>query len=710
MRLPSSRHKPLGVPVRMKRTLYTHFYCKGVYLLSCAVLLAAMVSMLFAPALAQKVKDQVIITKIDASAFPDVHVYAVLHDRRGKPIPTGNLGNLTVHEKVFDQEELVSDDRHQFTLKSVSTEAEVLFVIDVAGDLTRLGATQNTYLFEMQSVFNSFISKMKDEDKAGLLVVKGTQVDYLQPLTSDKELLSQRFKEIPQSAENISFGRYGLERAISELSNSPGNQVLAQAVILITPQLFHGDQGLENILARAIEERIAVHSVLTRDNEYADASAPLKLLAARTDGIYVHYRNEASPQPIFDSIAEQRIQTLLAFRSKLGGSSERTIALSVRDVSGTFNAVGTYQVALQPPTIKILSPQSGEVIVRRAESSFTNLELVEPAALPVEVSVNWADGFPREILAAQLIVDDNPTPARFTQGQENLSFEWDLRPFHEPGIRSTRLSIQLQDELGLLGQSEEAVIKIQVSIPEVIPTTAAPGEAAQGIAVVPTPAPTSNAAVCAGLVGFEASLCRFMSLGKMMLTTPSGWVAIGGLLVAIFAIMMAFRYRGPISQAGGKALGTLMETMTQLRRPTESDTGAFLQVLQGDEELLGKSIPLYPQHTTSIGRSLREVELAFQVNQERSVVSRKHCEILGERQASSPDRFRIIDLGSTHGTFVNGERLPAGGDGKVLSPDDQIELGPAFQGGVLLQFKMSRSHVKTQVESPDSRPTYFGGQ
>lgn len=709
MRTTSSRHKPLGVLARMKRTLHTHFnYCMGVYILSCAVLLAAMVSMLSAPAFAQKVQDQVIITRIDASAFPDVQVYAVLHDRRGKPIPTGNLGNLTLHEKVFDQEELVSDDQHQFTLKSVSSGAEVLFVIDVAGDLTRLGATRDTYWFEMQSVFNSFISKMKDEDKAGILVVKGTQVDYLQPLTSDKELLSQRFKEIPQSAENISFGRYGLERAIFELSNSPGNQILAQAVILITPQLFHGDEGLENVLTRAAEERITVHSVLTRDNEYSEASAPLKLLAARTDGIYVHYRNDASPQPIFDSLAEQRIQTLLTFRSKLGDSSERTIALSVRDVSGTFNAVGTYQVTLQPPAIKILSPQSDEVIVRRAESSNTNLELVEPTTLSVEVSVNWADGFPREILAVQLLVDDSPTPASFGQGQENLSFEWDLRPYQEPGIRLTRLSIQLQDELGLIGKSEEVPVKIQVSMPETIPTTAVPQETAQEIEVIPTPIPASADAVCGDLVGLEATLCRLMSLGKMLVTTPSGWVAIGGLLVAVFAIIMAFRYRGPISQAGDKALSTLMETMTQLRRPTQGDSGAFLQVLQGDEELLGKSIPLYPQHTTSIGRSLREVELAFQANQERSVVSRKHCEILGERQASFPDRFRIIDLGSTHGTFVNGERLPAGGDGKVLSPDDQIELGPAIQGGVLLQFKTSRSHAKTQVESPDSRPTYFG--
>lgn len=215
-------------------------------------------------------------------------------------------------------------------------------------------------------------------------------------------------------------------------------------------------------------------------------------------------------------------------------------------------------------------------------------------------------------------------------------------------------------------------------------------------------------AACSNQSGIDAAWRRFIAVGKITFTTPSGLIAVVALLVAIIAIILAFRYRGVNSQVKSASLDTLLETATQFAYPERGDSNVSLLVLQGDETLLGKSFPLYPGHATSIGRSLREVELAFQVNQERSVVSRKHCEIRGEILSPSMVRFQIVDLGSTHGTYVNGERLLMDDQRKTLSAGDQIELGPVDQGGVLLQFKQTRSEAKTQIEPADSTPTYFG--
>ena len=705
MRMTSSRRRPLRVLAWMNQI--RHLILRRDCLLFClsACLLTAVLGIFNTSAFAQKIQEQVQIARIDASVFPSVQVYTILRDRRGKPIPTGNLGNLTLTEKVLDHEEIVSDDLHQFTLNSVSTGAEVIFVIDVAGDLTQSGVKQDTYWTEMQNVVQYFIDTMKSEDKVGLVVVQGTQVDYLQPLTGDKALLIQSLEKIPQISERISFGRDGVDRALFELSVSPGYLTLAQAVVLMTPQLYHGNEGLDEIAAKAVKDQIPIHTVLTRDIEYSEASEPLINLSAHTGGTYVYYRDKPSPQPIFDSLNEQRVQTLLSFRSKTGDSSERTIEIKWIDVTGTFDASKTYLVALQPPTVKIISPMPDELITRQAESSEANLEQVEPTMLQVSASINWTDGFPREIVSAQLDADGNPVSNSFKISAEGISFDWDLRPYQEPGEKSVNLKIRFQDELGLTGNSDETAVKVQVSVPEAVSTATLPPQAATD---TPTPtaqaaAPTIAPALCTGLAGFEAASCRAMALGKILVSTPSGWVTMGGLLFAIFAILMAFRFRGPISQARHKAMDTLLETVTQLRRLPQNDTGAFIQVLQGDEEFLGKSIPLYPDQVTSLGRSLRDVELAFQVNQERSVVSRRHCEIQGTK-----GRFKIIDLGSTHGTYLNGERLPVGGDGKILSHEDQIELGPAIQGGVLLQFRMPRSKADTGIEPPDSKPTYLG--
>jgi hypothetical protein len=444
-----SRHKPLGVLARMKQTRLSSLRHACVCIFYIFSFLAVFHSNLTPTALAQKIQQQVLITRINPSAFPSVQVYAILRDRRGKPIPTGKLGGLTMTESVFDHEEVVSDDQHLFTVNSISSGAEVLFVIDAASDLTKPGASRGSYL-----------------------VVTGSQVEYLQPLTAEKELLNQSLEKIPQSAVKISFGRYGIDRALNELTIFP---------------------------------------------------------------------------------------------------------------------------------------------------------------------------------------------------------------------------------------DKETIVKIRVPIPELSPTATLTPQAALATDVTPTPAPVGSADSCSSLPGSQATLCRITALGKALVSTPSGWFAIGGLLIAIFAILMAFHYRGSINQAGGKALGAMQETLTSLRRPPKKDSGTYLMVLQGDDEMVGKRLPLSPDHTTILGRSLREAELAFQVNQERSVVSRKHCEIQEQK-----GKYKIIDLGSTHGTFVNGGRLPVGGNGNTLSGSDQIELGPADQGGVLLEFRTERSKAETKIESPDSRPTYFG--
>ena len=71
---------------------------------------------------------------------------------------------------------------------------------------------------------------------------------------------------------------------------------------------------------------------------------------------------------------------------------------------------------------------------------------------------------------------------------------------------------------------------------------------------------------------------------------------------------------------------------------------------------------LDPQREVAIGRS-RSCELTLQAGQ----ASRRHAAVRFE-----DDQFRVRDLGSTNGTFVNGEPL---GAERVLHPGDRIELG-----------------------------------
>lgn len=134
------------------------------------------------------------------------------------------------------------------------------------------------------------------------------------------------------------------------------------------------------------------------------------------------------------------------------------------------------------------------------------------------------------------------------------------------------------------------------------------------------------------------------------------------------------------------------ETATRIVTPVNADVGGFIEVIGGDEALIGKMIPLFVQTATLAGRSVEHAELVFNLHHTHSVVSRLHCEFHEVNGI-----YRVRDIGSTQGTFVNGMRLQAGGDGQVLLEGDRIELGPAERGGVVLCFHSARIRLVQQV-------------
>ena len=190
---------------------------------------------------------------------------------------------------------------------------------------------------------------------------------------------------------------------------------------------------------------------------------------------------------------------------------------------------------------------------------------------------------------------------------------------------------------------------------------------------------TPSQSSCAGERGLTYFLCQVHNL----ISTPAGWISILSLLVALGAMAFTWFNRARIGEASGAAIERVRESVSPRRRLNEARVGAFLEVLSGDDTLTGKHIPLYVNKVTLAGRSPQEAELVFDMTNERSVVSRLHCEFREEEGV-----FKIRDLGSTHGTFLNGGRVPESGDGFVLSEGDRIELGPVRHGGFLLLFRL----------------------
>lgn len=327
-----------------------------------------------------------------------------------------------------------------------------------------------------------------------------------------------------------------------------------------------------------------------------------------------------------------------------------------------------------PPQIIIDSPLDGSVLTRSVSEESRSIDPYEPASINVMGHVVWADGQPRSIEQAQFWVDGALEGQTSQNPTGDLRFHWDLSQYSEAGAWPARLQVLVSDEYGFESVSAPVIVVIQVS---------------QGV----LPGQTGGqATACQGLGPAAAWICR--------MTQPMGGTTVLLLVVALFGLVSGVVLAGwmttrRISQHAGYTASNgsrpARETVTRLSNPLDAEVSAYLEVLQGDENLVGKYIPIYVDTATPAGRSVQQAEIVFDMNNERSVVSRLHCEFWEEGGI-----VRVRDMGSTQGTYVNGLRILTNGDGQMLLDGDRIELGPAERGGIVLRYRLPALEMSRQ--------------
>jgi hypothetical protein len=625
---------------------------------------------------AATVETIVIIDEIDASGFPDIVVRLRILDDDNNVARALASGDVAVYEngQVVKQIEIGPAERGPIS---------VIYVLDS-------GQSANFRALMAEKVRSSMLQLGDGYFRDGIDTVAILQrreiggrdetIVALEP-TQSLATFTNAINALDLSPTGRTEGLSAVGDALSLLSQRMEAGHEGAAIIFISrviewPQQSVAVRRAQDIAAAAREQLVPVYSLHT-DSNFGD---PLEALSTRSGGEYLQLSVDRDVggglKQIYDSIAAQGVTYVLSYRSKLGESGSRSVAIGPAGTTAeSASATGSYDVSLKPAAIQFLAPDENALFTRTASRVGEDLWDYDLDAIPVSAElVTWPDGYSRAIERVEFLAQDVVRHAVDLPPGNLFSFNLDISDVEIP--QAIVLHARLIDELGLSAETESLTINIGIDKPEEVTVVVLPTQ-------TPPPPPTPvviNQDPCAG--GDASPECL---QNRTLSYAPWGIVVV--LLIALLV------YRRRLLAVAGAAGGALRERAADVRHTVLGGSGrrggsvlAVLRVEIARPDLQGKEIKIYTKRTT-IGRNPKLSDVQLYDEDEVSSVSGQHCTIQFDR-----GRFVITDDNSANGTEVNGRKLSPNSP-HMLNHGDEIVLGDLFRRGAKLRFAMAKPAV-----------------
>jgi hypothetical protein len=580
------------------------------------------------------------IVKLDTGAFPEIRVRVLLLDPNGSTAANPSKQNLIVSENSRAVE---------FTVEQMEIGAEIGFVMDAGMGLYGGGAGGATRLQEMKDA----IQELSQDP----LLLTGKDVFYVvaqeprgvttlvTPDTQAAQIPSLLGQYNPQITYQYAYPLEGVNSLLEGFAkeNSSGSN-RAQAIVVFSGTLLVDRKyPLNSIADKAKAMGVAVHTVLVRSSVAQEET--LHSLADLTGGQFYFLSAEgpSSLSGLKSRLVGIRTQYILTYRSPNAESGTRVVTVGLTYGQTEKPAMLQYTVDVKPPVAVILSPGNEQSVSKEKYQPTDNPQATPASGIIVTGSVSWPDGHPRNIQRATLLVNGKPE-AVLDAPKDQLTFVWN--PSKENSSGPVTLQIQIEDELGLVGLSDQIVVRLSSGL------------------------------------GF--SFCKAGSTSALCNLSASNLLPYLSLVIALAALGLVVVFRKQVVGTAGEVAGAATEFIQEVgetlrfkNRPGSAK--AVLLDLDGNTGTGRSSFELHG--TTSIGRSKKNADLIFQANQADSPISRLHCTILEE-----DGKLFARDDQSANGTYLNGIRMvPL--DRYPLREGDEIQLANPEKGGVRLKFQ-----------------------
>lgn len=251
-----------------------------------------------------------------------------------------------------------------------------------------------------------------------------------------------------------------LTRALDVAGDQTSTPGMASAVLFVTP-LPTPDvaQGLQSLADRANQQgvRIFIWLVASSEQFFSSEAEQLRLLAEHTSGeLFAYSGQETIPSPE-EFLEEFRNVYSLNYSSQITSSGMHEISAEVNLQGQVFNSpVEEIELEVLPPSIAFISPPME--INRMVINPETDSSYLAPDAQNLEVLIEFPDGYSRPILASKLIVDGMVNEVHHEEPFDR--FTWDISGYTSSGEHI--LLVEVEDDLGLKGQSVETSILVNV--------------------------------------------------------------------------------------------------------------------------------------------------------------------------------------------------------------------------------------------------------
>lgn len=250
-----------------------------------------------------------------------------------------------------------------------------------------------------------------------------------------------------------------LARAIDVAADATPRAGMGKAVLFITaPPDAEAGAGLQSLAARArqLGVRIFVWLVASTERFSSEPANQLASLAAETGGQYFAYSGSEAIPEIETYLEPLRNTYLLTYTSRLAKSGTHPLSVQVAiDSSQVVSEPIEFELEVLPPNVAFISPQ---LKIERQRTGDENSESLIPRLENLEVLIEFPDGHTRAIERSRLYVDNEIVAVNNTPPFDQ--FTWDLDGYVSDGEHN--LKVEVEDSLGLSGTSMETVVAVTI--------------------------------------------------------------------------------------------------------------------------------------------------------------------------------------------------------------------------------------------------------